>query len=240
MDTRFYKTIKVIYYAVKIMADFIIFKLQNPTAKWFYIYKGNVESNSQYGQDAYILNHLGTARKYVEVGGNHPVRLSNSFLLEKNDWRDISIDPLNKYVDEWVKYRKNEFMNYAIGATECKKVFVEFCGDEPWYDMMSGFKEFVRDEDLITFQFKEYEVDVTTLENIICFNTFDLLLVDVEGAEMEVLQGINLNKYKPSYVMLENASVIGGSNILRQYMLSNGYRLKARIGCADDVYEIKT
>jgi len=52
------------------------------------------------------------------------------------------------------------------------------------------------------------EVSARTLENIldstISINQeIDLLSLDVEGYELNVLQGLNLNKYKPHYLLIE-------------------------------------
>jgi len=238
MDSSLYKFIKYFYYLFKLFVDLLFFKFKYPKAKWINSYKGIGQSYSQYGQDIYILERIGCNGIYVEVGANHPVRLNNSYLLEKNGWIGLSIDPLNKYSEEWAVKRNQPFMNNAIGSIGGVKTFVEFNGDEAWFDMMSGFEEFIRDEDLITFESKKYEVKVVTLDQIISWNTFDLLLIDVEGAEMEVLKGINLQKYKPKYIMLENTAGVGGGSLLREYMYCNGYKLIARLGCADDYFEM--
>ena len=52
------------------------------------------------------------------------------------------------------------------------------------------------------------EIQVDTLNNVIknCkfkINTIDLLSIDVEGNELNVLKGLNFNKYKPKIVILE-------------------------------------
>ena len=232
-----YRFLKHIYYAVKILMDFILCKAKHPNAVWNYHYKNIERSYSQYGQDVYLLDLIGPNKRYVEVGANHPIRLSNSYLLEKNGWEGVSIDPLKKYINVWKEERGQPFINYAIGKEITVRNFVEFYGKESWYDMMSGFEDFIRPEDLVSFDSKVYEVKVVPLDSIIPFDSFELLLVDTEGAEMEVLEGIDLEKYKPKYVMLENAAAIGGLQSLRESMSVRGYNLIARIGCADDLYE---
>ena len=138
---------------------------------------------------------------------------------------------------EWLQLRKQPFVNLAIGEIDTVFQFVEFSGSESWYDMMSGFKQYVRPEDLVTFSSIEYEVQVKTLDKVIPFDVFDVLLIDVEGAEMQVLKGLDLSKHRPMYVLLENANFIGGDNKLRKYMYKKGYNLIARLGCTDDVFE---
>ena len=54
---------------------------------------------------------------------------------------------------------------------------------------------------------------------------------------MQVLKGLDLSKHRPKYVLLENATFIGGDSNLRKYMRTKGYKLITRIGCTDDVFE---
>jgi len=236
-----FKIIQSAYYQLKKVLDFLFFKFQHPAVKWFYIFKEkNLDKSfSQFGQDRFLLKLLGQGKRYVEVGANHPVRLNNTFLLEKHNWTGVSIDPLGKYVKDWEQLRQQPFINVAIGDDNTTLRFVEFNGDELWYDMMSGFKEHVRPEDLITFSSIEYKVQVRRLDEVVPFDAFDVLLVDVEGAEMQVLHGIDLSRYRPTYILLENAGSIGGDHKIRQYMSEKDYKLVARIGCTDDVFELR-
>lgn len=145
---------------------------------------------------------------------------------------------MRKYDDDWEKYRSQKFINCAIGNINESKVFIEFYGDELWYDMISGFKDYIREEDINSLSFKEYNVDVKPLCDVIDLETFDLLIIDAEGAEKIILEGANLEKFRPKYIMLENDKIIGGDDELRKYMKSLGYEIKARIGCTDEIYEV--
>ena len=54
---------------------------------------------------------------------------------------------------------------------------------------------------------KEIEVEVIKLDDLLeklGIKSVDLVCVDVEGWELEVLGGLNLDKYKPKVVVLEN------------------------------------
>jgi hypothetical protein len=49
-------------------------------------------------------------------------------------------------------------------------------------------------------------VECDTLENILdnlLVEKIDFMTVDTEGYELEVLEGLNLNKYRPTYIMIE-------------------------------------
>jgi len=234
----FYRFFRNIYYKFKILLDFIIFKYKYKNCLWYYKFEKDKESYSQYGQDRFLLSLQCDGKTYVEIGANHPIRLNNTFLLEKNGWKGISIDALKKYSEDWKKYRSQKFINCAIGNANESKEYIEFYGNELWYDMMSGFKDYIREEDINSLNFKKYIVDVKPLCDVIDFETFDMLLIDAEGAEKKILEGANLEKYRPKYIMLENAKKIGGDDELRKYMKSLGYEIKARIGCTDEIYEL--
>ncbi len=55
-------------------------------------------------------------------------------------------------------------------------------------------------------QVKEFEIAVRTLTDILDEHqppTIDFLKIDVEGAELQVLNGLDFNKYRPKVVLLE-------------------------------------
>ena len=240
-DSNAYIVLKKIWIASKNVVDFFFFKVKYPNAKWYSKFYSSGHSWSQYGQDQLILSLFNDDELfYVEIGANHPTRLNNSFLLEKNGWRGVSIDPLKKYIDEWCEVRLQPFVNVAIGRMSETRTFVEFSGVEDWIDMMSGFEEFIREEDYLTFESESYPIEVKRLEEVIEVDKIDLLLMDVEGAEMEILSGIDFDRLNPSYILIENASEIGGGLEVRRELERKSYRLIARIGCADDLFEYYT
>ena len=49
----------------------------------------------------------------------------------------------------------------------------------------------------------------------------DLLSLDVEGAELEVLKGINFFKYSFKYILVESRDI----NRLKSFLYTNGYHL---------------
>ena len=69
-----------------------------------------MESYSQCGQDIFVYNILkinnGT---FLDLGCYLPAKINNTFLLEENGWKGISIDIID-YSEEW-KIRKTPFIN---------------------------------------------------------------------------------------------------------------------------------
>ena len=71
-------------------------------------------SNSQIGQDVFVVNMLKekTNGLFLDIGAGEPIRINNTYLLEKQyNWSGISIelDPVRK--EEWSNSdRKTEFL----------------------------------------------------------------------------------------------------------------------------------
>jgi len=71
---------------------------------------------------------------------------------------------------------------------------------------------------------------VSTLESIldsVNASTIDFLSLDTEGYEYDILCGLNLNKYRPKYMLIE---VYSSDYIkLTQFLKENNYNLVANI-----------
>jgi FkbM family methyltransferase len=71
----------------------------------------------------------------------------------------------------------------------------------------------------------EIKVKVRRLTDIFSeanINTIDILSIDVEGHELEVINGINFELYKPKVIVIEN---FGRSEKYVNHMKSVGYKL---------------
>lgn len=64
----------------------------------------------------------------------------------------------------------------------------------------------------------------------------NLLMIDVEGYELNVIKSINLKKCMPEVILIENNGHFFPRKKLQDYMINNGYKLYARIGIIDDLY----
>lgn len=77
-----------------------------------------MNSQSQSFQDAFVLNLLEFKRQgfFVEIGSNHPVIYSNTFLLEyKYDWSGVAFEISKSLVKKYQKERKSAA--YCCDAT---------------------------------------------------------------------------------------------------------------------------
>ena len=137
----------------------------------------------------------------------------------------------------WAGCRNATFLNIAISSHVETRAFLEVIPRAGWEHALSGFRGFVRPEDIAIYETREYDVQCLPLSQALPadFQPY-LILIDVEGAEPFVLEGIDFTKLRPAIIMCENNREIGGSARQRTMIERQGYRLAARIGAADDIF----
>ena len=168
---------------------------------------------------------------YVEIGANDGITYSNSLYFErKRDWSGILVEPdkQNFQLLRNNRRKSNKFFNCACVSFEFKESFIEFVysnlmsvtiNDKSKFDKMnnhtlSGMKFLAKDE-----MVKTYLVPAMNLESILVQasapNLMDFFSLDVEGNELEVLKGLNHNKYRFKYILVETNEFVAISSYLK-------------------------
>tara|TARA_Y100000768_G_C23936645_1_gene662911 strand:- start:109 stop:753 length:645 start_codon:yes stop_codon:yes gene_type:complete len=137
---------------------------------------------------------------FIELGANNGLFQSNTAFFEKKmEWSGILIEPSLKGYEECKKNRPNSVcLNYACVSNDYKNDYIE--GDFKDNSAMGsiGGKR-LRRQNLV-------KVKAITLEKILdehCHTNIDFLSLDTEGYELEILKGLNLNKYRPKFMLIE-------------------------------------
>jgi FkbM family methyltransferase len=200
---------------------------------------------SQFGQDVFVLKKVfpnKTDGIFVDVGGNHPINCSNTYLLEQSGWHGIAFEPQEKMRDLWPSLRKTPCLPYVIGPENKTVTFVEAAEGRHG---LSGVDHFNKSsEGGIKISLEQRRLDEILQEQNI--HHIDYLSIDVEGYEMEVLKSIDFSRADITLISVENdigfrwLPLIGkklgselGTNSLRKYLEKNGYTYIARIVCDD-------
>ena len=198
-------------------------------------------SFSQTGIDL-LLNNIFKNKKngfYIDVGCNHPIFNNNTYLLYKRGWSGVNIDLDYDCINLFKKFRNADFnINCALSSTDGTKNLYFYHNKSP----LNTLNKNVSDKQNAKVQ-KIKKIDTKTLNEILKNEnlhdkTIDLLTIDVEGHELDVLKGFDLNYYKPKIVVLEfldtkmNKLEIKNLNIknvlnseIFNYMTNNNYIL---------------
>ena len=198
-----------------------------------------INYRSQYGQDWYLekLGFLSKNNFFVEVGCNHPKDNSNSYFLEHEyNYFGISIDAID-YSKEFNEFRPNtKFIHSLIDSEETSKNFHLVRNEDGWENQVSS----IHNETLSMgkgFKADTIKMKTSTLQSLLPNNcNIDLLMIDVEGHEIEVLSSLNWVQNSPRIILIENNGEFYSREKLEKFISNKGYKFYARIGTSDDIY----
>jgi FkbM family methyltransferase len=178
-----------------------------------YFSLGKGKNFSQANQDLFVLyftHYAGKKGFYVEIGAGDGVRISNTYLLEKADWQGIIVDPVN-YSSENIKLRKCIKDKRAVYSKSGLKL--QFLAVEPIPESslqgenFSGILEHIGDYGK-TLPNKIIDVETVSLNDLLeqynAPNKIDYISIDTEGAEFEIINNFDFNKYDVEIFTIEH------------------------------------
>jgi FkbM family methyltransferase len=157
---------------------------------------------------------------YIELGANDGLNQSNTAFFEfYRGWTGLLIEPSPSAFQKCVTNRPNSICKqFACVSSDYPHPFV-------FGDFDGGMMASIDGER--TGKTTQLSVKTTTLEKLlddIQPSQIDLLSLDVEGNELNVLKGMNLEKYRPSYILVEVYNQDYDS--ILSFLSSYGYNLK--------------
>jgi FkbM family methyltransferase len=168
---------------------------------------------------------------FVEVGAHEPVGLSSqSWHLEKKlNWSGLLIEP-NPELAKKARLTRPGSTVFEVACTSPKKsghltLYIPVKDGSPITSHASVGKNI---DDHHYREHVEIRVKARTLDDLLDashINRIDLLSIDVEGAEMDVLLGLSLDKYRPRLILLEDKHVYLTKHF---YLKRKGYVLVKR------------
>ena len=193
----------------------------------------NIPSSSQSGQDIKILEILNYKKNgyFLDIGCSHFEYLSNTYTLEKNfSWNGLCVDPRRNLKHNYEINRKCAFEEAAI-YTHTGKISFKDVGVLSGIDDVSITDKTpnrwlthkkIYDVPCITFHdlFQKYDVP----------SIIDYMSLDVEGAELLILETFPFSTHTLMTVTIEHNSHLGsrqkekGEKILK-LMENNNFKL---------------
>ena len=188
---------------------------------------------SQVGQDFFLYHLIFHGKNdgfFLDIGGNNPIELSNTYFFEKMGWHGYAFEPQQSLCNQWSEKRSTTCLPYAVGDVEKEVSFVE-CES----NYMSGVVGYAEDEGKII------NVSQIAMKNWLKANNItyvDFVSIDVEGYEMNVLKGIDFNQVDIKCILLENNKKGGKPDRkIRKFIEDQGYVLIARLSIDDVFYK---
>ena len=170
---------------------------------------------------------------FIDIGCHHPFLNNNTYRLYKRGWVGINIDLDFNTIDLFNFFRKKDLNIQAAVSDKEEERNLFFFHNRSAVNTLS-IESGSNAKEIKKINTKSLN---SIIENSIFKNKkINLISIDVEGFEMNVLNGFDINKYKPDLVILEfidvkikeyyfqNINNVLNSNIYR-FMDKNDYKL---------------
>lgn len=162
-------------------------------------------STGLHGLDHRLLEHVTAARSrlFIEFGANDGLQQSNTYVLERDHgWQGVLIEPVPQLAAECVLNRP--LAQVVSGAVASPNA--------------SGSTIGVVDADLMSEvgPSRQFSVGITlsTVIDELTAGDIGLVIVDVEGHELDALHGLDLSRHRPEFILVETARLGAVTEIL--------------------------
>lgn len=168
---------------------------------------------------------------FVEVGANDPTSPeSQSFHLESLlNWSGLLVEPIPHLADLARKERPLATVCECVCTSPEKVGSLELLIPTHKNELVTGHASLEANIDEHNYKnFEKIEVQAFTLEQLCLrekITRVDFLSIDVEGAELDVLRGANLESIQPKLILLEDKHLYLNKH---RFLVRSGYVLAKR------------
>ena len=158
------------------------------------------------GEDIEIVKYFDNKKNgfYVDVGSYHPIERNNTMLLYNKGWEGINIDISDFSIKLFDQLRPRDInLNLAVSKNEGE---IEMYFQKKLSQLSTIKKEQIKKS--FQGEVKIRKIISKTLTSILDESKFankkiDFLDIDVEGADMDVLESLDFEKYSPKLICIE-------------------------------------
>jgi FkbM family methyltransferase len=196
-------------------------------------------SYSQFGEDLVVLDWFrrhtsegGRRGTYVDVGAFHPVQWSNTLLLHKLGWRGINIDANPRAIEAFAAHRpKDANVVAAVASNGGEMTYAEYPQDATNRLVGAGesMKSVLGEDPIRTTPVGVRSLTSILDEHLPAASRVDFLSIDCEGHDLEVLRGLDFDRYRPVVIAIE-AHDDAAASAIAELLRPHGLRVAARVG----------
>ncbi len=152
---------------------------------------------------------------YLDLGCNHPIDFNNTYLFYEKGFRGVSIDANPYFKDPFKKFRARDvFVSAGVGTRDEKANFYiidphtlsTFSKEEAQRYTENGLHK------LVAVEKKPILSPQTILKKYFKKQLPNFLTIDVEGYDLQILQSIDFNAWRPAVICAETLTYTIDSN----------------------------
>jgi FkbM family methyltransferase len=199
------------------------------------------ESYAQLGEDLilqrifikllfYPKGYIGT---YFDVGAYHPFNDSNTYFLYKQKWKGFVFDVSEVSCEQLRMHRERDSVfNVAVGRENLESCTIYMKNDSD-SDQSKVNTLYPSQKHISTYSAKELvQRNIDYFVEKYAVNKIDFLNIDVEGAELDILHGIDWERTRPVVIAIEihskDKDILNGlASQEAKFLFSNNYRCVA-------------
>ena len=187
-----------------------------------------MNSYSQLNQDINVLKFYNnkTDGYFVEIGASDGIKISNTYLLEKEyNWKGICIEPIQEEYEKLVNNRKCICENISVYSSSNLELEFAICHEN---SLLSGLYSHIdHHKNTVDNNKKIFNSKTKTLTDILDINKspkfIEYLSIDTEGSELEILKGIDFNKYMFGIIDNEHNYIEPRRTEIKELLFNNNY-----------------
>ena len=174
---------------------------------------------------------------FFDVGAFDPIHISNSHHFYLDGWGVYAFEANPSKIPLLEQHRQHVF-NYAVSENDSDEPlpFENVIINGDWTASFSAIKVSEKYKEIFgwndndrrveTLFVKQKTLNTIIREEIPGLSHIDIMSLDIEGYEFQCLKGLDLTKYPPKVIVLENAD---HNQEIKDYLQEYGYRLDKQV-----------
>jgi FkbM family methyltransferase len=202
-------------------------------------FRNETQSKSQLGQE-YLPFFFGINFGYFcEVGANDGLRFSNTFYLESIGWNGVLIEPDPRNASKLMELRRVNILPYASTDADDITLTLNMAPNTLYSSIIDSTKEMENLDSSYVSDVKGYRLD-NLLKSVKAPRVIDLITIDTEGNELEVLHGMDFEKYEVKIICVEHNYNLKKLSKVKSLLLQLGFNQILPVASQYDAWFINT